>query len=92
MARIPRRALQRRLGTELLRRLDQAFGIEEESYLPVQPVVPYQERLPCLEPIGTPGGVAIALERLLEMLCGKLQREGKDCGKRCSKPGVSMVG
>ncbi len=77
VARIPRRALQRRLGTELLRRLDQAFGIEKEQLLPVQPVVPYQERLPCLEPIGTPGGVAIALERLLELLCGKLQREGK---------------
>jgi protein ImuB len=77
VARLPRRALRRRLGPELLLRLDQAFGVEEERLLPVQPVVPYQERLPCLEPIGTTGGIAIALGRLLEMLCGRLQRDGK---------------
>jgi len=77
VVRIQRRALQRRLGPELLLRLDQAFGIEEEPLLPVQPVLPYHERLPCLEPIGTTGGVAIGLERLLDMLCGRLQRDGK---------------
>jgi protein ImuB len=77
VASFPRRALRRRLGTELLLRLDQAFGIEDEMILPVQPVEPYQERLPCLEPIGTAGGIGIALERLLEMLCGRLQRDGK---------------
>jgi protein ImuB len=77
VAGFPRRALRRRLGPELLLRLDQAFGVEEETLSPVQPVEPYQERLPCLEPIGTRAGIAIALERLLEMLCGKLQRDGK---------------
>jgi protein ImuB len=77
VASFPRRALRRRLGPELLLRLDQAFGVEEETVLPVHPVEPYQERLPCLEPIGTAGGIAIALERLLEMLCAKLQRDGK---------------
>ncbi|HXB33773.1 MAG TPA: DNA polymerase Y family protein [Puia sp.] len=77
IARIPRRALQRRLGPELLLRLDQAFGVEEEQLLSVEQPVPYHERLPCLEPIGTAGGIAIALERLLEMLCGRLQQDGK---------------
>jgi len=77
VASFPRRALQRRLGTELLLRLDQAFGLEEEMLQPVLPVEPYQERLPCLEPIGTAGGIGIALERLLETLCAKLQRDGK---------------
>jgi protein ImuB len=73
----PRRALRRRLGTEMLLRLDQAFGVEEEMLHPVFPVEPYHERLPCLEPIGTAGGIGIALERLLETLCAKLQRDGK---------------
>ncbi len=73
----PRRALRRRLGKELLLRLDQAFGVEEEMLQPVLPVEPYQERLPCLEPIGTAGGIGIALERLLETLCARLQRDGK---------------
>jgi protein ImuB len=77
IASLPRQALRRRLGTELLLRLDQAFGVEEEMLLPVLPVETYQERLPCLEPIGTAGGIGIALERLLETLCGRLQRNGK---------------
>ena len=77
IASLPRRALRRRLGMELLLRLDQAFGVEEEMLLPVLPVETYQERLPCLEPIGTAAGIGIALERLLETLCGRLQRNGK---------------
>ncbi|HEV3412403.1 MAG TPA: DNA polymerase Y family protein [Puia sp.] len=77
VASFPRRALRRRLGGELLLRIDQAFGVEEEGLQPVQPVEPYQERLPCLEPIGTAAGIGIALERLLERLCGRLQQDGK---------------
>jgi protein ImuB len=74
---IPRAALRRRFGKELLLRLDQAVGSEDETIDPVQPVEPYQERLPCLEPIRTAGGIEIALTRLLEALCQRLQREGK---------------
>ena len=77
VAAFPRRALRRRLGDELLLRMDQAFGAAEEGLQPVQPTVPYHERLPCLEPIGTASGIGIAMERLLEGLCGRLQRDGK---------------
>lgn len=77
VASFPRRALRRRLGNELLLRLDQAFGTEEEAVIPVAPVVPYQERLPCLEPIGTAAGIGIAIERVLGQLCGRLQKDGK---------------
>ena len=77
IAGMPRSALRRRFGPALLLRLDQAFGREPEVIEPVQPVAAYQERLPCLEPIQTAGGIEIALTRLLEMLCGRLQREGK---------------
>ena len=74
---MPANALRRRFGKQLLLRLDQALGKVEEAIEPVQPVVIYQERLPCLEPIRTAGGIEIALARLLETLCGRLQKEGK---------------
>lgn len=72
-----RAALRRRFGTEMLLRLDQATGMERETMLPLEPVEPYQERLPCLEPILTRKGIEIALERLLNTLCQRLQQEGK---------------
>jgi protein ImuB len=72
-----RSALRRRFGQHLLLRLDQALGQETETIVPLQPVEPYQERLPCLEPIVTATGIEIALQRLLETLCHRLQQEGK---------------
>jgi len=58
-------------------RINQALGLEEEMIQPVIPVEPYQERLPCLEPIATATGIEIALQRLLESLCKRLKQEGK---------------
>jgi protein ImuB len=75
--RIKRPALRRRFGQGLLQRLDQALGHENEVIIPLQPIAPYEERLPCLEPIRTAAGIEIALEKLLEMLCKRLQQEGK---------------
>jgi len=77
IAGMPRSALRRRFGKELLLRLDQAFGQEAEAIESVQPIEPFQERLPCLEPIRNAGGIEIALTRLLETLCDRLQKEGK---------------
>jgi protein ImuB len=74
---MPRSALRRRFGPDLLLRLDQATGKEEETLLPLQPILPYQERLPCLEPIVTRGGIEIALQRLLETLSQRLEQAGK---------------
>lgn len=74
---MPRPALRRRFGGELLLRLDQALGQEEEVIQPLEPVQPYLERLPCLEPILTATGITIALERLLDQLCNRLRQEGK---------------
>lgn len=72
-----RSALRRRFGEQLLLRLDQALGFEEENIEPLIPIEPYQERLPCMEPIQSRKGIEIALERLLEVLCKRLQKEGK---------------
>lgn len=74
---MPRPALRRRFGLQLLKRLDQALGHEEEFIQPVIPVEAYSERLPCLEPIVTATGIEIALERLLDILCHRLKQEEK---------------
>ncbi|MBS1604972.1 MAG: DNA polymerase Y family protein [Bacteroidetes bacterium] len=77
IAGMPRQSLRTRFGNELLLRLDQAFGRVEELIEPVVPTEVYIERLPCLEPICTATGIGIALTRLLETLCQRLQQEGK---------------
>lgn len=74
MARQP---LRRRFGEELLSRLDQALGNKEELLNLIQPIEPFTERLPCLEPIKTATGIEIALKTLLEKLCHRMINEGK---------------
>jgi protein ImuB len=58
-------------------RLKMAIGEEIEAITPVLPPEPYQERLPCMEPIITAIGIEIALRQLLEALCNRLQQEQK---------------
>jgi protein ImuB len=74
---MPRPSLRRRFGKELLQQLDKALGHEEETIIPVIPIEPYCERLPCLEPIVTATGIEIALQRLLDALCKRLHQEEK---------------
>lgn len=78
---MPSFALRRRFGQHLLLRLHQALGTEEEMIEPLIPVMPYHERLPCLEPIVTATGIEIALHQLLETLCNRLQQENKGLRK-----------
>jgi len=79
--KLPRTALRRRFGTALLQRLRQAVGEEEEIITPVYPIEPFQERLPCIEPIKTKEGIEIALQHLLTVLCSRLHKEGKGLRK-----------
>ncbi len=84
--KMPRSALRRRFGQSLLMRLDQALGQEMEILEPIKPIEPYQERLPCLEPIRTVTGIEIALRQLLEKLCKRLSKEEvglRTCVFRC---------
>lgn len=74
---LPHPSLRRRFGPGLLQRLHQALGEAEEFITPVYAVEPYQERLPCIEPIVSLTGIEIALQRLLEALCHRLRAEGK---------------
>lgn len=78
---MPRNALKRRFGDMLLTRLDQALGQEAEFITSIQPVEPYQERLPCLEPIRTAKAIEIAIRKILERLCTKLGKKGKGLRK-----------
>ena len=73
---MPRSVLKRRFGNEFILKLEQALGNEEEQILPVVPVEPWRERLPCFEPIVTAVGIEIALQRLLDSICIRLQKEG----------------
>ncbi|WP_143307218.1 Y-family DNA polymerase [Chitinophaga vietnamensis] len=72
---LPRSALRRRFGAALLQRLHQAMGTAAEAIIPLEPPLPYQERLPSLEPIKTATGITIALQQLLDTLCQRLERE-----------------
>lgn len=80
---IPREALRRRFEPDLIRKLDQALGYEDEIMHPIQIPEPYHERLPCPEMISTITGIEIALQRLLEMLCSRLQQEQKGLRSAC---------
>lgn len=73
--RMPRQSLRKRFGPHILQQLDKALGQEIEPIDPVIPIEPYQERLPCLEPIVTATGIEIALKELLNILCLRLQKE-----------------
>ncbi|MEO6686890.1 MAG: DNA polymerase Y family protein [Dyadobacter sp.] len=88
---MPRSVLRRRFGQQLLIRIDQALGVMQENIDPVCPIEPYQERLPCLEPIRTAPGIEIALRKLLEAICARLAKENKGLRKAVFK-GFKMDG
>lgn len=80
-ASIPAAVLKRRFTSELLVRLEQFLGQKEEYLTPIQPILPYTERLPCWEPIRTNKGIEIAIGKLLMELCQRLAGEGKGLRK-----------
>lgn len=79
--RMPTAALRRRFGQKILQRIAQALGGELEITEPLQPLVPFQVRLPSLEPICTAEGIEIAIKELLQLLCERLQKEMKGLRK-----------
>lgn len=75
--RMQRSALRRRFGDSILVRMDQALGNRVEVFEPALPEQPYQQWLPCPEPIATAKGIEIALSALLEELTARLKAEEK---------------
>jgi protein ImuB len=82
---MPVAALRRRFGNDFINRLHQALGMEMEWIDPVEIIPPFYERLYCLEPIVTRTGIEIALQKLLETLCGQLSKEQKGIRLACLK-------
>jgi protein ImuB len=76
IAVLPRAALARRFGTQVLRRLDQALGVEPEPVAPAAAPVHFAVRLTFPDPIGLPQDVAAAVDRLLPPLCDRLHARG----------------
>ncbi|MGX5858272.1 Y-family DNA polymerase [Dyadobacter jiangsuensis] len=74
---MPASTLRRRFGQNTLNQIGKALGQSYEAFTPVQPLEPYQERLPSVEPIRTATGIKIALKTLLDKVCKRLVDDGK---------------
>ncbi|MCE6952450.1 DNA polymerase Y family protein [Cereibacter sphaeroides] len=74
---LPRAALARRFGLEVLRRLDQALGLEPEPVSPARAPLHFAVRLTLPEPIGLLSDVEAGLDRLLPPLCARLKERGR---------------
>lgn len=74
---MPRSVLRRRFGEDFLLRLAQAIGTETEVLIPLKVPVLFSERLSCMEPVKTRVAIEIAIRKMLENLCKRMQMEGK---------------
>ncbi len=74
---LPRAALARRFGTDTLRRVDQALGLEPEPVAPSRAPLHFAARLTLPEPIGRGEDIIAGLDRLLPVLCDRLTKAGR---------------
>jgi len=74
---MPKQVLQRRFGKQLVLRLFQALGNEDEFLLPIKEPSPHCERMAFLEPIRTRPVIEKHLHELLDKMCKRLYGEGK---------------
>ncbi|WP_343080607.1 DNA polymerase Y family protein [Ostreiculturibacter nitratireducens] len=77
IAGMPRAALARRFGAGLVRRLDQAFGVEPEPVSPARPEHHFAVRLSFPDPIGLPDDIMAGIDRLLPALSERLSAKGR---------------
>ena len=73
LAALPRAALTRRFGQDVLMRLDQALGDQPEQVSPLAEPPHYRVRLTLPEPIGLSDDVMAGTASLLERLCARLK-------------------
>lgn len=72
IAVLPRAALARRFGAQVLKRLDQALGLEPEPVTPAGAPLHFAARLSLPDPIGLLEDVQAGVDRLLDALCARL--------------------
>jgi protein ImuB len=77
---LPRATLARRFGPDVVLRLDQAMGAQDEAITPLGEAPHYGVRLTLPDPIGLVEDVMMGAERLLVRLCDKLKDQ--DMGAR----------
>ncbi len=77
---LPRATLARRFGPDVVLRLDQAMGAQDEVISPLGEAPHYGVRLTLPDPIGLVADVMMGTERLLARLCDKLKEQ--DMGAR----------
>lgn len=68
--------LTHRFGPELVRRRDQALGVEFEAIMPFVPAQAPRRRRAFAEPLGAPESLARAAEELVARLCADLETAG----------------
>ncbi len=74
---MPRAGLARRFGADLVRRLDQALGVEPEPISPAGAPLHFAVRLSLPEPIGLEADILAGLDRLMPPLCEKMRAQGR---------------
>lgn len=77
LAGMSRAALARRVGASVVLRLDQALGRAPEAVSSAAPPVGFAMRLTLPDPIGLPGDIEAAIDRLIPPLAAKLARHGR---------------
>lgn len=73
----PRASLARRFGKDVVRRLDQALGMEPEPVSPVRATPSFAVRLTLPDAIGLESDILAGLDRLLPALSKNLQTQGR---------------
>lgn len=76
MIGLPRAALTRRVGQDVMRRLDQALGLVPEPVAPARAPFNFAVRLTLPDPIGLEEDIMAGLDRLLGPLGDKLRDKG----------------
>ena len=76
LAAVPRSSLALRFGSDLTRRINQAFGRMPEPIDPIVPPTTPSVRLAFAEPIVEGPSIAVALRRLAARLCAGLEAQG----------------
>ena len=77
LADLPRDALTRRFGSEIVARLDQALGRAREGMVYRRPPTPWLARLAFAEPISAPEDMARVTADIAALLCARLEAEGR---------------
>ncbi len=81
LAALPRAALTRRFGAEVVTRLDQALGKSRQALVFRRPPTPWLARLAFAEPISAPEDLARVTADIAALICARLETEGRGAGR-----------